>query len=161
MGPPKLREAGGGRVGEIAYRSMASAGEDLGKPIHVSEFWHDGRGPELRRVLWNSSGTSIHAIEYVNPDWTEDADERHVVFKGPQVVQITPEEVIAADQIGSRYRDHRPAAMFDLGRDAWVRSFTQTHLSSCRHIQMLFYDELIDVICEDVECATGPAPAPP
>ncbi len=131
---------------------------DAALPIHVEEFWHEGRGPELRRVLWDARGTSIRAIEYVNPDWTNaDADLRHVVFEAPQVVQITPEEVIDANQVGTRYTDHRPAAMFDLGRSAWLESFTSTHLAPCRHIQMLFYDELIDVICEGVDCAAGAA----
>jgi hypothetical protein len=131
-------------------------GRDVATPIHVAEFWHEGRGPELRRVLWNSSGTSIRAIEYVNPDWTSaDMAVRHVIFQAPQVVQITPEEVIGADQLGTRYADHRPAAMFDLGRSTWLESFASGHLARCRHIQMLFYDELIDVICEGADCGVG------
>ena len=145
---------------QISYSGMDPAGGDLVTPIHVAEFWHDGRGPELRRVLWGSSGASIRAIEYVNPDWTSDEDVRHLLLQGPQVVQITPEEVIGPGQLGTQYKDHRPAAMFDLGRSAWLRSFMPTHLSKCRHIQMLFYDELIDVICEGVICGVGPAPAP-
>jgi hypothetical protein len=131
---------------------------DPARPIHIEEFWHEGRGPELHRVLWNASGSSVRAIEYVNPNWSDaDSDLRHVLFVAPQVVQITPDEVIGAEQMGTRYIDYRPAAMFDLGRTAWLESFAQTHLVNCRHIQMLFYDELIDIICESVACGVGRA----
>ncbi len=111
-------------------------------------------------MLWNASGTSVRAIEYFNPDWSHaDSDLRHVRFVAPQVVQITPEEVIGPEQTGTRYIDHRRAAMFDLGRSGWLESFEQAHLENCRHIQMLFYDELIDIICEGVTCGVGPAEA--
>jgi hypothetical protein len=42
--------------------------DEPGEPIRVTEFWRDGRGPELRRVLWDAGGTEIRAIEYLNPD---------------------------------------------------------------------------------------------
>ena len=133
---------------------------DPAKPIHIEEFWREGRGPELRRVLWNASGTSVRAIEYFNPDWSDaDSDLRHVLLVAPQVVQITPEEVIGAAQMRRRDIAHRRAAMFDLGRSGWLESFAQTHLVNCRHIQMLFYDELIDIICEGVTCGVGPVDA--
>ncbi len=133
---------------------------DPAKPIHVEDFWRDGRGPELRRVLWDANGTSVRGIEYVNPDWADaDSDLRHVLFVAPQVVQITPEEVIGSEQMGTRYIDHMAAAMFDLGRSGWLKSFAQTHLANCTHIQMLFYDELVDIICEGVICGAGPADA--
>jgi hypothetical protein len=104
-------------------------------------------------------GSSIRAVEYLNPDWSGDltADLRHVVIEKAQVIQITPEEVISAAQFGSRYGDHRPAAMFDLGRSPWLESFAPDHLGRCRHIQMLFYDQMFDVICEGVRCGRGPA----
>ena len=49
----------------------------------------------------------------------------------------------------------RPAALFDLGRSDWLRSFAPQHLARCRHYRLVFYDELFDVICEDVECRDG------
>ncbi len=127
-----------------------------GGPLHVEDFWSDGRGPETHRVIWNATGTSIRAIEYLNPDWTDiDSDLRHVILERPQAVLITPEEVIGSDQLGDRYNELGPAAMFDLGRSAWLESFGQTHLANCRHIQLLFYDEVIDVLCEGVRCGKG------
>lgn len=138
---------------------MDSGIRDLAQPVNLDEFWRDGRGPELRRVVWNADGTVILAIEYLNPDWTnEETDLRHVIIKRPQAVQITPEEVVSPDQYGTRYVDHPRAAMFDLGRSDWLESFMPTHLVSSRHVQMLFYEQLIDVVCDGVRCAAGEAP---
>jgi hypothetical protein len=66
---------------------------------------------------------------------------------------ITPEEVVGA--LGPHFAQHRPAAMFDCGRDEWFDSFAPMHLDRCSHFQLLFYDEIVDVICEGVECAGG------
>lgn len=148
------------RNGASRYRRCDLNATDPAEPIHDEEFWREGRGPELRRVLWNASGTSVRAIEYFNPDWSDaDSDLRHVRFVAPQVVQITPEEIIGPAQTGTRYLDHRRAAMFDLGRSGWLESFAQTHLENCRHLQMLFNDELIDIICEGAAFGVGPADA--
>jgi hypothetical protein len=50
---------------------------------------------------------------------------------------------------------HRPAAIFDRGRSSWLQSFSPRHLERCKHFQLMFYDELLDVICEDVICRPG------
>jgi hypothetical protein len=124
--------------------AVTQAPNDPSKPIYVDEFWRDGRGPELHRVVWNASGTLIRGIEYLNLDWGPDlqAGLRHVLFGGAQVVQITPEEVIGLHQLGSRYQDRRRASMFGLGRRSWLQSFAHRHLARCHHIQLLFYDQL-------------------
>jgi hypothetical protein len=124
--------------------------------INVNDFCSDGRGPVLRRVCWGFDGTVLRAIEYLNADDFGDESLRHVRFAGMQVVQITPEEVIDYTELGPRLARSRPAAMFELGRSPWLESFSQRHLSQCRHFQLMFYDELIDVICEGVTCHTGP-----
>ena len=68
---------------------------------------------------------------------------------------ITPEEVIEYRELGPRLARARPAAMFDLGKSEWLLSFSQRHLSSCHHFQLMFYDELFDIICERVSCHRG------
>ncbi len=67
---------------------------------------------------------------------------------------ITPEEVINYTQL-SYIAEHRPAAMFNLGKSNWLKSFSQLHLEKCNHYQLLFYDELLDVIAEGVEFGKG------
>jgi len=108
-------------------------------------------------MVWEGSGSQqLVAIEYFNPDDVyEPANLKHVALSGVQVVMVTPEEVIGLEQIRDSIAAHRPASMFDLGRNRWLLSFSQQHLGGCRHFQMLFYDELIDVICESIECIDG------
>jgi hypothetical protein len=126
-----------------------------GVPIHADRFYHDGRGPELQRAHWNKMGTLLLAIDYFNPDDTYDgAHLKHVRFRKPQVVMVTSEEVIN-DGLGDLPSKHRPASMFDRGQSAWLRSFAQQHLGHCHHYQLLFYDELFDVIAEGVEVLQG------
>ena len=126
------------------------------KPVHVEMFYADGRGPELQRVHWGGRGQRLVAIEYYNPDDVyEPANLKHVRFGGLQVVRITPEEVIDYAELGSTMNESRPAAMFDLGRTRWLESFSQRHLTRCSHYQLLFYDDLFDVICETVSCHHG------
>jgi hypothetical protein len=114
----------------------------VSRQIAADKFYLDGRGPELRRALWDERGTTLLAVEYDDTDGTL----RHVRFRAPQVVMFTPEEVVGAG-------DHGGA--LDLGRSAWFQSFSQQHLERCSHFQLLFYDELLDVICESLEFADG------
>ncbi len=128
----------------------------MATPINIEKFHHDGRGPESRAIHCWPESAQITAIDYFNPeDDYSAANLKHVYFVGPQVVQITPKEVIGADQIPSESRGSGNAAMFDMGRTDWLESFAQRHLSNCRHFKLIFYDELIDVICEGVECRQG------
>lgn len=123
----------------------------VGTPIHVDLFFQESRGPELQRAHWDKTGTTILAIDYYTPDDIHHpAHLKHVRFEKPQVVMITPEEVIG-DSLGDLPSRHRPAAMFDRGQSPWLLSFSQRHLGKCRHYQLLFYDELFDVIAEGVE----------
>lgn len=124
-------------------------------PLHSTEFYRDGRGPTLERVHWVQIGAVLGAIDYLNPDAAGAASLRHVRFIGVQVVLITPEEVINYSTFGDHLSQHRPAAMFDLGRSPWLSSFAPRHLAKCRHIQLMFCDELFDVICEGVTCHHG------
>jgi hypothetical protein len=121
------------------------------KPIHVEEFWHEGRGPELVRLHWHPSGTILQAADYHNPDWGSTTPLRRVRFARAQVAMITPEEVIDYATLGPLLAAHRPAAMFDLGRSPWLESFAPRHRARCRHFRLMFYDQRLDVIAEGVD----------
>lgn len=126
-----------------------------GTPVQSDQFFHDGRGPALQRAHWSATGATLLAIDYLNPaDAGGRSGVKHVRFLKPQVVMITPEEVIG-DALGDLTKRYRPAAMFDRGRSPWLASFAQQHLGRCRHYQLLFYDELVDIIAEGVEVIDG------
>jgi hypothetical protein len=127
-------------------------------PINVDSFYHDGRGPELHRVHWRYDGRVLAAADYSNHDDFGESGLRHIKFARVQVIQVTPEEVVNYGALGSALAEHRPAAMFDLGDSPWLRSFSPRHLSRCRHFQLMFYDQLFDVICEGLTCHLGAFP---
>lgn len=124
-------------------------------PLFSNSFFHEGRGPELQAVHWSHGGRVLAAIDYFNPDWAGPEDLHHVRFQGVQIVMRTPHEVVGAGWLGACYASQRPAAMFDLGSSPWLLQFSTRHLADCRHVQLMFYDEVFDVICERVECFRG------
>jgi len=125
-------------------------------PLHVDRFVRDGRGPELQFIHWSPNGSAILAIDYFNPDDVyKPPSLKHVVFTRAQVVMITPEEVIDYSAQDPEMSNHRTAGIFDLGRTPWLRSFAPYHLERCHHFRLFFYDELVDVVAESVDCRLG------
>ena len=96
------------------------------KPILESDFYHDGRGPELQRVVWKLRGTVLVGFEYFNPDDKYVPDNlRHLVLEGVEAYSMASEEV-------------------------------QSHLSECKHYQVMFYDEVFDLVCRGIKSGAGP-----
>jgi hypothetical protein len=124
------------------------------QPIHLELFYSEGRGPQLINLCWKFRGCVLEAVEFMLPGAASEEDLRYVRFLRPQVVMRTPEEVIDYRKL-EHFTKHRPAAMFDLGKSDWLKSFSQQHLGKCSHYQLLFYDELLDVIAEGVEFGKG------
>jgi len=125
------------------------------RPLAIAQFRASGRGPSLQRVVWSRFGL-LFGFEYHRIDDPHDAAHlRHVRVLGPQVVMYTPEEVINYSTWGTGFGQHRGAGALDLGRSDWLRSFNPLHLGKCHHFQLLFYDELYDIICEDLEFGEG------
>ena len=120
-------------------------------PYLVDEFQADGRGPVLEKVHWAYNGTTLRAIDFLN---IED-DPKHVFFTGVQVFMFTPEEVINYKTSSSLWSKNRNAGMICLGKSEWLTSFSPRHLEKCNHFQIMFYDELLDVICEQIEVRDG------
>ena len=121
------------------------------QPLYPDAFYHDGRGPTLLRLHWGADGQVLHAIDFALPDAVlGSAGVHHARFQGLQVVAITPEEVIDYARVPHLSAGTGHAALFDLGRSAWLATFNPRHLARCRHFQLFFYDELVDVIAEGV-----------
>jgi len=122
------------------------------KPVLVESFHGEGRGPELLNVSWSKTGRILKAIDFQNPD---ESTPKHLLFSGVQVLMFTPEEVINFQTLNPGWRKSSPAAILCLGKSAWLKSFAPEHLEKCLHFQVLFYDELLDIICESIEAKEG------
>jgi hypothetical protein len=127
----------------------------MSKPIPVleSEFYHEGRGPELQRVVWSYKGRILRGFEYFNPDdiYSEE-NLRHLELEKVEAYSMAGEEVY--DGIAAN-GDSR-AAIFLIPDSPWKKSFRQRHLQDCEHFQIMFYDEIFDVICRKIIPGGGP-----
>jgi len=117
------------------------------EPILQQVCYHEGRGPELQAVRYATQGKSIRAVEYFNPD---NIELKHLHFVKPQVYMFTPEEVYNSESGVDYWAKFRPAAIISLGKSAWLESFAQQHLARCSQFQIMFYDQYLDIICEEI-----------
>ena len=121
------------------------------KPILEAEFHHEVRGPELRRVVW--SHATPQAFEYFNPeDEYVDENLRHLHLIQVEAFAYAGEEVHGSITTTANSK----AAIHDLGRSPWLQSFNPHNLDDCSHFQIMFYDEIFDVICRTIHAGLGP-----
>ena len=131
------------------------------EPILQDVCYHDGRGPELQAVHYAVHGRKIRAIEYFNPDDVYSPENiKHLRFIKPQVFMFTPEEVYRPQSEENYGAKFPPAAIISLGKSPWLLSFSQQHLTKCNHFQIMFYDEYLDIICEDIVFGQGTYQSP-
>jgi hypothetical protein len=127
------------------------------KPVLRDWIWAEGRGPELRRAHFRANGLSLIALDYFNPDWASEDEMRHLLIHRGQAHQYTPHEVFNYSRDEVRWGPSvNQAAVLDLGRSDWLLAFSQSHLGHCKHYRVMFYDEFLDIICENITAAAGP-----
>lgn len=118
-----------------------------------TDFYHDGRGPELQKVVWDSRGQILRGFEYFNPDDAYSEENlRHLALDKVEAYSMAGEQVhkhIAANGESN-------AAIFRIIDSQWKSSFQQRHLEDCEHYQIMFYDEIFDVICRKIIPGRGP-----
>lgn len=117
-----------------------------------ADFYHDGRGPELQNVVWGLKGSSLLGFEYFNPDdeYTK-INLKHLSLAGVEAYSMSSEELHGDIKAISGSK----AAIFEVKNSSWVASLNQTHVSGCKHFQIMFYDEIFDVICTEIKFGAG------
>ncbi|GGI93485.1 hypothetical protein [Shewanella gelidii] len=121
-------------------------------PVLEQYFYHEGRGPELQNVRWKNNGVVLFGFEYYNPDDTYSAENlKHIILNKVQTFSMASDEVhgcIVAN------RDTN-AAIHEILDSDWLASFNQAHMSNSKHYQIMFYDEIYDVVCESIKFGLG------
>ena len=117
-------------------------------PVFDKEFYHDGRGPILKKVIWGHNGVILKGFEFINPN--EDI-LRHLLLKRIEAFSFAGEEV----HVNILASVQNNAAIFKIENSNWKKSFNQRYLSNCNHFQIVFYDEIYDVICENIIFGLG------
>ena len=102
---------------------------------------------ELQRVKWGMNGVVLKGFEYYNPD-DEFLEEnlKNIKIEGIQVYSMATEEVHANILATGESR----AAIYEVIDSAWLKSYFELHLGKCKHYQIMFYDEIYDVIYEAI-----------
>lgn len=120
------------------------------KPVLAADFYHDGRGPTMERVIWHPHNPKPAGFEYTNPDSA--GGLRHLKLIQVEAFAYAGEEVHGGTPMNSATN----AAIHDLGRSEWLLSLCPLHLKDCSHFCIEFYDEIFDVVCHGIETHAGP-----
>ena len=116
-------------------------------PILQNHFYHDGRGPELQKVVWSPDGFGLLGFEYFNPDDEYVSNNlKHIRLGCVQVYSMAGEEVHGNLVVYG----NSSASIVKVENSTWKATFDQKHLKNCHHYQFMFYDQIFDVICQDV-----------
>ena len=122
------------------------------RPKLEKHFYHDGRGPELQKVIWKETGVMIDGFEYFNPDdGYEETEIKYIKIIGLQAYSMATEEVHGNILLAKGYN----SAINEIINSFWFKSLNQSHIKDCKHYQIMFYDEIYDVICKDIEAGVG------
>ena len=117
-----------------------------------NEFHHDGRGPELQKVIWAHNGVILKGFEYYNPeDVYEEKNIKHLELIGIEAYSMASEEVHG----NILATGESEASIFKIINSPWLKQFNQSHLDECNHYQIMFYDEIYDVICKEIKANIG------
>lgn len=117
-----------------------------------SMFHHDGRGPELQRVVWAYDGKILQGFEYYNP---EDAyEEENIKYLELDGVEAYSMAVVEARSHTLATAESR-AAIFKIESSPWMKQYDPDCIEGCSHYQVIFYDEVYDVICKAIKSGNG------
>lgn len=122
------------------------------QPVLETHFYHDGRGPELQRVVWGYRGAQLQGFTYYNPD--DSYDEEHLKHLRLEKVEAY---MMASEEVHPKilYSGDSRAAIVRVINSAWLSQFDTPHVRDCQHYQISFYDEIYDVICKEIIPGVG------
>ena len=46
-------------------------------------------------------------------------------------------------------------SIFRIESSPWLKQYNSAHLEECSHYQIIFYDEIYDVICKEIKAGNG------
>jgi hypothetical protein len=129
-------------------------------------FFNDGRGPQIAKWikyddLYFPPSSVSKIIRSPSDDITGIQFMNWVVFYGNQVIQIVPEEVHSYWHTESYYEackagstDKKTGAWL-IENSEWIKTFHPRHLSNAKHFILEFYDDIIEVICDELIFGEG------
>ena len=94
----------------------------------------------------------LRGFEYFNPDDVCEEDSlKHIKLIGVEAFSMSSEEVHGKILATGKCK----AAILEVEASKWLASFDPRHLAGCKHYQIMFYDEIYDVVCKKIEAGKG------
>lgn len=129
------------------------------QPISTPHFGYDGRGPSLMRWIHDRErvlpGTDKGRKKLPGHITGAEHTEGWVVFQGLQVLQTVPEEVHSDWFFELLPSGTKHTGVYEVIGSAWKASFNQQHLADQRHFILVFYDDLVEVLCSSLVFGSG------
>lgn len=129
------------------------------QPITTPHFGYDGRGPSLTRWIQDREcvlpGTDKGRAPLPGGITGAEHTEGWVFFQGLQVVQTVPEEVHSYWFFELLPDGTKHTGAYEVTDSTWKASFSQRHLADQRHFILVFYDDLVEVLCRELVFGAG------
>jgi tetratricopeptide (TPR) repeat protein len=133
--------------------------------FQTSLFDYDGRGPSLVHWIYDadlllpgsqSSQSSEPPGDIYGAHYGYEQELYWIVFHGLQVLQIVPEEVHSYWHLDYWEDFGGPqTGIWEIEDSEWLASFHPRHLKDHKHYIITFYDELVEVICQELIFGEG------
>ena len=117
-----------------------------------SRFHNNGRGPELQRVVWAYDGKILLGFEYYNPEdsYTEESI-KHLELIDVEAYSMAVEEVHGNILVNRESK----ASIIKIENSRWLKQYNPACIGGRNHYQIIFYDEVYDVICREIRAGSG------
>jgi hypothetical protein len=96
-----------------------------------------------------TDGTSVTLVP------REDNSTAWVIFHGLQVSQFVPDEVHTGWHFGFLSENAQRTGVWEVLESEWLKRFSPRHLEHHRHFILVFYDDVVEVIAEDLIFGRG------
>lgn len=111
-----------------------------GMEIITSRSFLIGSGPQLEKVRWDDSGKNLIGFEYTIPD---DYIRRFITLEKVMVFCNSSKEVHG----NILFSNSTKAGIIKIVNSEWKKSFNQSRLADSNHFQIIFNDDIYDLIC--------------
>ena len=105
-----------------------------------------------KRLFGKKNGKDLLGFEYFNPD-----DEYSLAnLKHIRLDNVIAYSKATVDVHGCILANTKcVAAIFEVPNSNWLPSLNQNEIAGCKHFQIMFYDEIYDVVCKSVITGKG------
>lgn len=136
--------------------NVSPKGQNLFVPIQTQYCRIELQPPELHKIRYSEDGKTIQAIEFHKPGVPANSTNIcHVKFRNVAVYLVTLEKAFDQQLIVDWHNHKTRAAIARVEKSEWLRSYPSLPSQKFQHLQLLFRQAVLDIICESFEEKKG------